>query len=328
MNKEIKELKANLGLCCMTSTSHNKTQYKTFRIKDFDKLTPTEQYYKVYEIYSHNVKKFQEHIAFCQLHDIRSFRVSSDIFPKLLWLYKNTHLKSHDFQTLFDRLVSTTVSNITLSMHPSQYVCLGSHKPDVIESSKTILLEHLFVADLLNINEINIHIGSGNYGDKEATKQRFIQNYKDFLKGTQWEYIITIENDEYNFHIQDTLEVCQELGLRCVFDIHHHRVHELFDSVGYDEEYWFNQAKKTWLGYGYQRVHLSSPKEKTEYFLNENEKTNLSPHNDYINVNDFPHYFNDETVHIDIEAKQKELAIFKLRKDFQLVQTTKGVTNA
>jgi UV DNA damage repair endonuclease len=48
--QENKKLQATLGLCCMTSTSHNKVQYKTFRINGFEKLTQSQQFEKVYAI--------------------------------------------------------------------------------------------------------------------------------------------------------------------------------------------------------------------------------------------------------------------------------------
>ena len=199
----------------MTSTSHNKTQYKTFRISGFLNLTSSQQFDKIYEIYSHNIIKFQEHIAYCQLHNIKSFRVSSEIFPKLLWLEENTKLNRHHFKEIFDVLQHTKTIGIILSLHPNQLVCLGSPKQLVIESSQNILKEHFIVAELLKINEINIHIGSGNYGNKQATKERFIQNYKKFLENTPWYNSITIENDEFNFNIFDTLEVCHKLSIKC-----------------------------------------------------------------------------------------------------------------
>lgn len=320
MLKENQILQANLGLCCMTSTTHNKTQYKTFRISGFENLSKEQQYNKIYEIYSHNVTKFKEHVAYCQLYNIQSLRVSSDIFPKLLWLQENELFQISEFQLLFDRLKDTNTQGLVLSMHPSQLVCLGSPKESVIKSSQSILNEHFFVAYLLNIREINIHIGSGNYGDKAATKQRFIQNYKNFLENTPWYNTITIENDEFNFNIFDTLEVCNELNIRCTFDVHHHRVHQTWDPIDGNEEYWFHQARDTWKNYDYQRVHISSPKASSNYFLTESiTESHLSAHSDYINIDDFPTYFNLPDVHIDVEAKEKELAIFKLRKDFSKI---------
>lgn len=297
-----------LWLCCQTRTW---VQYKTFRISYLEKLSPDEQFEKVDLIYSHNIKKLWEHLNFCRENNIWSFRISSDLFPWFTWLldkkiinYKYLEKFSEELKNLW-----TEFQFLYLSMHPSQLVNLWSPKESVVKNSLYILNEHFYFADLMWISEINIHLWSWNYWDKKSTKERFIKNFSEKIPG-KYRNFITIENDERNFNIEDTLEVCEKLWIRCTFDIHHYRVAQIYEKISWDEKFWFEKAKKTWEWYWYQRVHLSSP--KNWRYWDKNVK--LESHSDFIEISDFPNFFRDENICVDIEAKAKEEAIFKLLK--------------
>jgi UV DNA damage endonuclease len=102
--------------------------------------------------------------------------------------------------------------------------------------------------------------------------------------------------------------VASQLGIRVTYDIHHQRCNELkYESTGTVREN-FEKARKTWAGYGYQRLHISSPRDGFVSI------TKARPHSDYINPVDFPKFLLEyPDVHVDIEAKNKEDAIFTLR---------------
>jgi UV DNA damage endonuclease len=162
------------------------------------------------------------------------------------------------------------------------------------------LKEHFILSRYLGIREINIHIG-GKYDSKEKTKKRFVENMRRYFSREELNYI-TIENDELNYSIKDVLEVAQELQIRVTYDIHHERCFQIGKEI--DEEQLFLEVQKTWKDFTYQRVHLSSPR----YGYSTSYKSR--PHSDYIDKDDFPKWIKKyKNVHIDIEAKAKELAV-------------------
>lgn len=294
-------------LCCMTNKG---TQYKTFQIANLEKLSESEKIEKIILVYSHNVKRLWEHLNFCRENWIESFRVSSDLYPKLFRLFEKKIIDEAFMEKFNSELKKLwkEFSNLILSMHPSQFVALWSPKENVIKNSVDILKEHFYVADLLWISEINIHIWPWNYWDKKSTKERFIKNFSEKIS-EKYKKFITIENDERNFNIEDTLEVCEKLWLRCTFDIHHHRVAQTKEKISWDEKFWFEKAKKTWKNFWYQRVHLSSPKNWRYWEKN----IQLEWHSDFIEIEDFPEFFRGKNLCVDIEAKAKEDAIFQLK---------------
>lgn len=299
--------KINLGLCCLFHEEPIK--FKTYTKAGLLKLTVPEQKDKILSVILHNISSLQKSLDYCNSAGINSFRISSDLFPH--YDYIQNILSEKDFQYLFNKLNNLKTYNIVLSMHPGQHVNLGSPTPEVVENSKRDLQMHwdVFKNIPTTTREINIHCG-GVYGDKESAKQRFIEVARslDFYKH------LTLENDELSYSVEDCLEVATELGIPVTFDIHHHRCYSLNES--YKSIYIGDIIKKcshTWknAGYSHMRLHLSSP--KSGY----STPSKSRPHSDKINISDFPEsdVFTDIDldIHIDIEAKHKEVAIFELR---------------
>ena len=197
-------------------------------------------------------------------------------------------------------------------MSPGQFVNLGSPTPGVVLNSVAELNYHLLLCEALKSQEINIHLGSGTYNNKESAKARFIETYRNNnLKN------ITIENDELSYSVEDCIEVATELKIPVTFDLHHHRCYLLkSDYISeYTEYQLFLKCKQTWIdaGYNYMRMHLSNPKIQ-EYTTASKSRG----HSDMIYVTDsIPGWLKEESlhfdIHLDIEAKHKESAIFDLR---------------
>lgn len=172
---------------------------------------------------------------------------------------------------------------------------------------------HHKLCEVLNSNECNIHISSGNYNSKESAKARFIETYNLYnLK------YITIENDELSYSVEDCLEVAKELKIPVTFDLHHHRCHLLKPEYISEctEHELFLKCKQSWIDarYNYMRMHLSNPKIQ-EYTTASKSRG----HSDMIyDLDSIPAWLKEESlsfdIHLDIEAKNKETAIFDLLK--------------
>ncbi|MCT4552920.1 MAG: UV DNA damage repair endonuclease UvsE [Alphaproteobacteria bacterium] len=298
------------GLCCLFYKEPIKFKSYTYaNIKKIEKENGIKSARKkVTEIWKHNIKTLQQAINYCKNNDIKSYRVSSDLFPQFDKVIKDGIIEKSFLKTITKELSKINSYDIILSMHPGQHVNIGSPNKDVVKNSIQDLKYHFFVAKPLNCKEINIHIG-GSYGDKKASLKRFISNIKKYLTKKELN-LITIENDELNYSIKDTYETAKKLGIRCIYDIHHQRCFELkYPKDGNEKEY-FKWAKETWKNYDYQRIHISTPRDGYT------TQSKSRPHHDFINKNEFPDWIlKIKNLHVDIEAKAKEIAIKKLQKD-------------
>jgi UV DNA damage endonuclease len=71
-----------------------------------------------------------------------------------------------------------------------------------------------------------LHLG-GVFGDKEATLQRFKENYLKLSDEVKKRLVL--ENDDVSWSVHDLLPVCEELNIPMVLDFHHHNI--IFDST-------------------------------------------------------------------------------------------------
>ena len=296
-----------LGLCCLFHKEPIK--FKTYTKTALQKLSLLQQRDKILGILLHNIRTLQDSIDYCYKNNIESYRFSSDLFPH--YNYISTVLSEKDMQFLINKLNLIDTKNVKLSCHPGQFVNLGSPTESVVQNSLSELNYHLQLCEALGSNECNIHLG-GIYNDKESAKRRFIETHKNNgLKN------LTIENDELSYSVEDCLEVANELKIPVTFDLHHHRCHTLKpDYISEFTEYeLFLKCKQTWIdsGYDYMRMHLSNP--KIEEYTSASKSRG---HSDMIyDLESIPEWLKLESlsfdIHLDIEAKHKELAIFDLR---------------
>lgn len=294
------------GLCCLFHKEEIK--FKSYTRSGLQKLSTKEQIDKILNICSHNIKSLQEAIDFCYNNNISSYRFSSDLFPH--FEYIRTVLSENDLEQLFTKLEQINTRNVIISCHPGQHVNLGSPTPEVIQNSLAELKYHSLISERIGCNEVNIHLG-GQYGNKEQAKQRFISEFQNLYNKH-----ITIENDELSYSVEDCLELANVLKIPVTFDLHHHRCHSLKDDyISENSEHeLFLKCKETWIaaGYNYMRMHLSNPK------IEEYKSASKSrAHSDLIyDLESIPEWLLEESllfdVHLDIEAKHKEVAIFDL----------------
>jgi UV DNA damage endonuclease len=92
------------------------------------------------------------------------------------------------------------------------------------------------------------------------------------------------------------------MGIPLVYDVHHHRCL----SDGSRVETITEMAIGTWDRE--PLFHLSSPKDGWK-------SGKLRNHDDYIDVSDFPSFWMNLDITVEVEAKAKELAVLKLKKD-------------
>jgi UV DNA damage endonuclease len=157
-------------------------------------------------------------------HDIRLFRISSDVIP----------FGSHPVNTVpwWDEYGDCQAEigeyvrahGLRVSFHPGQYTVLASPKPAVVEAALRDLAFHARLLDALGLDgqhKIVIHVG-GAYGNKPAALARWVEAALALPEAIRRRLIL--ENDERLFGADDVLQAARAAGLPVVFDAFHHRI--------------------------------------------------------------------------------------------------------
>jgi UV DNA damage endonuclease len=287
-----------LGLVCITAS--DAVRYKTTTRKRLLQLEPPEQQQVLRTLYAENLRRLGLAIDFCDAHDIRLYRLSSATFPFADDSVGEDILSefADGLQQVGDRALAL---GIRLVLHPDQFVVLNSDRPEVIENSIKILKTHARVFDLLGLPQspwalMNIHGGKGDQAN------RLIQVIRDLPDNIRCR--LTLENDEYTYGAEEILAICEAAAVPMVFDAHHHIIHEHLET--YEDpsvSRMLAAARTTWSNPDWQLVHIS----------NGCESFGDQRHSDVITL--MPSSY--RTVPwIEVEAKQKEVAIEKLRQEW------------
>ena len=293
-----KEKLPELGLVCVTIS--DAVRFRTVTRKRLLQLAETEQEKVLRELYADNLKRLDKAIDFCAANGIKLYRMTSALFP-----FADTDLGEAVLQSMAEELRNTGDRALSLSIrlvfHPDQFVVLSSDKLSVVENSIKILATHALILDMLQQPRspyalMNIH---GGKGDRAAQLKSVIRDLPESIRSR-----LTFENDEYAYSSSEIIEVCLDTAVPMVFDAHHHVIHEHLET--YDDPNvaeMLAAARTTWSDPEFQLVHISNGK---EFFADPR-------HSDLITEMPESYY---QAPWIEVEAKFKELAIEKLRKEW------------
>lgn len=244
-----------------------------------------------------------------QRHDIKVFRMSSCLLP---WSSEYNMTSLPDYDKICENLAKAGAyareNGIRLSFHPGPFNILSSNKDYVVENSIKDLSTHGEIFDIMGMprsqySKINIHIGA-SYGDRKSAMERFCKNFKRLPESVQSR--LTTENDDRAnlFSTKDLYHgVYKNVGTPIVFDYHHHK----FRGSDQTEQEALELAIDTW-GNIVPTCHYSE-----SACLKEGKQKVHNAHSDYIydKIENYNHRLD-----IVIEAKAKEKALFKYRKDW------------
>ena len=244
-----------------------------------------------------NVQALYTILAWNVEHNIKVFRVTSELFP---WASEYRLEDLPDFKEIRSVLETCGQMPVRISSHPGPFNKLAGSGATLDNTIKE-LETHSQIFDLMNLpashwNKINIHVG-GAYGDKSETLKRFAQNFKKLSSNLQSR--LTIENDDKPglFSVTDLLPLHQMTGIPIVFDYFHHKLHPGVQT----EEEAFLAAYQTW---DVKPVfHYSSSRKE-----NEDPASKREAHSDWLHekINTY-----DRDVDIILETKMKEQSLLK-----------------
>ncbi len=254
-------------------------------------------------------------------YNIDFFRLSSRLIP----LATHPELEGWDYlsplkKQFLDLGEHIAKNDLRIDFHPDHFVLLNSPKEEVLKESIKNLSMHIEMLKQMGIDPVHrcvLHIG-GKYNNAEKALEAFIANWAKVP--TEIQQSIMLENDDKSFHLQDTLYLCEKLGIPLVFDYHHHVVNNKDKNWEQD----WQRVIGTWSNSELPiKMHISSPKSEKQF----------RHHADFIDVRMFSEFLQKikgSVGQIDcmVEAKQKDKALLKLMKDLKGFPEIKVINEA
>ncbi|WP_318617049.1 UV DNA damage repair endonuclease UvsE [Sporosarcina sp. YIM B06819] len=298
-----------LGYVAMSMELKNASPSKTMTFAQFQKIGDREAAIRKLERIAlanlENTHRLLKHNVFNGIH---FYRLTSRLIP----LANHVELPNWGYMEPLKKKLAeigefVRKHQLRIDFHPDHFVVLNSLRKEVLENSLKTLTMHYLLLKGMNIDSTHrcvLHVG-GNYKETEKSLDRFVANWVDVPKHIQ--QMIMLENDDTSFTLDDTLYVCEKLGIPLVFDFHHHLAHHHHEKW---EDNW-DRVVATWKDSPLPiKMHISSPKSEDAF----------RHHSDYVDVDMFFSFLKEikgSVPQIDcmIEAKKKDEALFNVIKE-------------
>jgi len=277
----------------MTATQFKKIRNRGAAIKKLERIALT------------NLHNTLRHIKYNRGEQIHFYRFSSRLIP----LVGHELVKDWDFLSplkeqllVIGQMISS--SKMRVGFHPEHFTLINSPRKEVFKQSVDIIKRHVDLLKLMGLSSRHrnvLHVGS-KAGGKEKAMARFISRFSEVPK--ELGESLLLENDDKIFTAEETLQICEELTIPMVLDLHHDYCNPSNQSI---IDLW-PRIKDTWNNSDFPpKIHISSPKSKAD----------IRAHADFIRLDDllpFLQAIKTTTPSLDvmIEAKQKDNALFDI----------------
>lgn len=302
----------NFGFVAMSMTLENASPSRAVTHKTYRKLfdsNPDTALDKVVRTARENLANCLRLLHYCTANHIKLYRFSSKVIP----LATHPDLVNWDYlgelkQPLAELGEFISKNCIRVTFHPDHYTLINSPREEVFTSSVIDLAHHCRIFNAMGLDahaKLIIHVGGG-YSDKESSLERFLENWARVPNGIAKR--LTLENDDKTYTARETLNLCEKIQIPFIFDVHHHNCNHEEDSHLEDI---LPRFIRTWDKTGLRpKLHISSPKSEADF----------RSHHDFINPGDiYPvlMILKEDRCNFDVmvEAKQKDLAMFRLVKE-------------
>lgn len=260
-------------------------------------------------------------------HGITMYRMSSDIapyatHPDLPQFHNQLKTFSKDLRRTGDKAQQL---GLRLSLHPSQFIVLNSPDTAVREKSIWDLRVQAELLDRMELNEeavMIIHAG-GAYGDIESGIDRWCQTWDQLPERVRARLVL--ENDDVRYSAANILRIHERTGVRLIFDVQHFWC---LNPEGLELRPTFEKFLASWPEGQQPKMHFSSPRTEMRQVTRKDRKTGkpktvLQPpiwtgHADFNHPFEFISFCRsmaDLSFDVMLEAKAKDLALFRLRQD-------------
>jgi len=199
-----------LGLVCISELLRDKSpelKFQTMTRAQFNKKSREESIEILSSRVAHNLKVTIETIKHCKEVGIKHYRLSCKLFPLITDPTLNLQVEHFpNYDIIIHRLqeIGKTAQRlqISLSIHPDQFVVLGSNSDDVCAKSIIELNFHAWVLDTCGMPRdytcpINIHPSLSKFDSVEAFMDKLINNYFKCDAGVRTRLVF--ENEDKGF---------------------------------------------------------------------------------------------------------------------------------
>ena len=221
-----------VGFCCtFVSPTQDAVETEAMNMKSVTmswlaRQSPSVAYDRLAIIVAHNLDTLDRQIAHVARLDPleRMFRILSNFLPG--WSHPIAQpLYDGDLRAMIERRLAAAgdharMNDVRLSMHPGHHAILATARRSALDNAIVDIMDHVTVFAMMGFSgwhphgaHINIHGGAGTVG---------IDGVRDGLSRLPDEArsLITLENDEFSFALDDLLAVADECAI--VVDFHHH----------------------------------------------------------------------------------------------------------
>lgn len=317
-------MKIRFGYVAIAMDLKDCSPSKTVTVNNLQKIDDRDvQISKVRRLARENLRNTLRILKYNAAHQIHLYRFTSKLVP----LATHPLLGGWDYVgDLSEELRETGLyvreHKMRVSAHPDHFTVINTPDPEIFRASEKDLRYHHNLLTCMNLDyetKLVLHIG-GVYKDKQASMQRFIDNFK--LLAPEIRKRIVLENDDKSYNASDVLEVCRKLEIPMVFDLHHHSccnngagISDILPAV-------FDTWKDESLP---PKVHISSPKSTAP--------KEFRMHAEYVESGEFLDFLMktrelNRDFDVMVEAKAKNMALHKLLQDLSQVTEIKFIDNA
>ena len=295
--------KLKLGLCCINTILREQKPpvfcSRTCVRKNFTVESAKEKALQ-------NVKDIATMIEWNEANNIKCFRLSSDMFPH--FTDTDTEKYTIDFASEELKKAGDLAKKYghRICMHPGQYNQVGTKTQSVFDKTVEDLKHHANILDKMGIDENGVLIvhGGGVFGNKEETIERWISQFQLLPENVKKRLVI--ENCERQYSIEDCLKISKRCNIPVVFDFHHYNCWSLI--YGEKQRSLDELMPEIIASWGDRRILM--------HISDQADDKKIGSHHDFVETipddlfNAIIKY--NVSIDLEIEAKMKEQAIFKL----------------
>jgi UV DNA damage endonuclease len=220
-----------LGLVCISELLREKSpelKFKTMTRTQFLKKDREESIQELSRRISHNLTVTIETIKHCKEIGIKHYRISCKLFPLITDPTLKLDLSLFPyFNVIEQKLIeigrTAKELNISVSVHPDQFVVLGSESDDICANSIRELNFHAWVLDMMRMPQdftcpINIHPSLSNFSSAENFVKKFILNFFQCDIGVRNRLVL--ENEDKGFWNCSNLYEYFHLFMKAAYTFH------------------------------------------------------------------------------------------------------------
>ncbi len=266
---------------------------------------------------------------YLEKHEIRMYRISSALAPYV------THPDMPQFHGQLKECAAELRAigrrarklGVRLSFHPSQFIVLNSPDPVLVQKSIADLAAQSEMLDRMELDAeavVVVHAG-GAYGDRDLGCTRWIETYRTLPESIRRRLVL--ENDDGRYSAADVLRIHEATGVPLIFD---HQHFWCFNPEQLELRATVARFLQSWPRRVRPKIHFSSPRTELRELKRKDRKTGkrvvlLQPpvwtgHADFVQPFEFITFLRSlEKLEFDVmlEAKSKDLALVRLRRDLQ-----------